>query len=91
MSGKTEKRGGSKVIKKLIEMNKGEKGRVISIHGGRGKILRLAEMGITPGEEIVLIQKSLGPVIIRVKDTNLALGKGLAETILVEVSDNGKN
>ncbi len=79
------------MIKKLIEMNKGEKGKVIAIHGGRGRILRLAEMGITPGEEIVLLQKSLGPVIIKVKDTNLALGKGLAESILVEVGENGKN
>lgn len=79
------------MIKKLIEMTKGEKGRVIAIHGGRGKILRLAEMGITPGEEVILLQKSLGPVIIKVKDTNLALGKGLAESILVEVGENGKN
>jgi ferrous iron transport protein A len=79
------------LIKKLIEMNKGQKGRVVAIRGGRGKILRLAEMGITPGEEVILLQKSLGPVIIKVKDTNLALGKGLAESILVEVGENGKN
>ncbi|ACK42842.1 MULTISPECIES: FeoA family protein [Dictyoglomus] len=79
------------MIKKLIEMNKGQKGRVVAIRGGRGKILRLAEMGITPGEEVILLQKSLGPVIIKVKDTNLALGKGLAESILVEVGENGKN
>jgi len=72
-------------------MNKGQKGRVVAIRGGRGKILRLAEMGITPGEEVILLQKSLGPVIIKVKDTNLALGKGLAESILVEVGENGKN
>ncbi|MGB9787381.1 MAG: FeoA family protein [Dictyoglomus turgidum] len=79
------------MIKKLIEMNKGQKGRVVAIRGGRGKILRLAEMGITPGEEVILLQKSLGPVIIKVKDTNLALGKGLAESILVEVGENGKS
>ncbi|MFN3699365.1 MAG: ferrous iron transport protein A [Dictyoglomus sp.] len=79
------------MIKSVAEMTKGEKGKVITIHGGKGKILRLAEMGITPGEELILIQKSLGPVIVRVKDVNLALGKGLAERIFVEVEENGKN
>lgn len=79
------------MIKTVSEMAKGEKGKVIAIHGGRGKILRLAEMGITPGEEIILIQKSIGPVIVKVKDINLALGKGLAENILVEVENNEEN
>jgi ferrous iron transport protein A len=78
------------MIKKLIEMEKGEKGKVVSIIGGKGKILRLAELGITPGEEIFLFQKSLGPVIVKIKDTNLALGKGLAESILVEVENHEK-
>lgn len=79
------------MIKTVSEMAKGEKGKVIAIHGGRVKILRLAEMGITPGEEIILIQKSIGPVIVKVKDINLALGKGLAENILVEVENNEEN
>lgn len=79
------------MIKTISEMEKGEKGKVVTIHGGKGKILRLAEMGITPGEEIILIQKSLGPVIIKVKDINLALGKGLAESIFVEVENNEKD
>uniref|UniRef100_A0A7C3RJV5 Ferrous iron transport protein A n=1 Tax=Dictyoglomus thermophilum TaxID=14 RepID=A0A7C3RJV5_DICTH len=78
------------MIKKLIELEKGEKGKVVSIIGGKGKILRLAELGVIPGEEIVLFQKSLGPVIVKVKDTNLALGRGLAESILVEVENHEK-
>ncbi len=78
------------MVKILYEMNKGEKGKVLSIKGGGGRILRLAELGIVPGEEIILIQKSFGPVIVRVKDTNLALGRGIAQNILVEVENGEK-
>ncbi|PMQ02330.1 MAG: ferrous iron transport protein A [Dictyoglomus sp. NZ13-RE01] len=78
------------MVKTLYQMNKGEKGKILLIKGGRGKILRLAEMGLIPGEEVVLLQKSIGPVIVKVKDTNLALGRGIAESILVEVETNEK-
>lgn len=78
------------MVKTLYQMNKGEKGKILLIKGGRGKTLRLAEMGLIPGEEVVLLQKSIGPVIVKVKDTNLALGRGIAESILVEVETNEK-
>ncbi|MCX7845277.1 MAG: ferrous iron transport protein A [Dictyoglomaceae bacterium] len=77
------------MVKALYEMKKGEKGKVLTIKGGRTRILRLAELGIIPGEEIILIQKSFGPVIVKVKDTNLALGRVIAQNIIVEV-ENGK-
>lgn len=78
------------MVKTLYQMSKGEKGKVLTIRGGRGRILRLAELGIIPGEEVTLIQKSFGPIIIRIKDTNLALGRGIAQSILVEVEDGEK-
>ncbi len=78
------------MVKVLYEMSKGEKGKVLTIKGGKGRILRLAELGIVPGEEIILIQKSFGPIIVRVKDTNLALGRGIAQNILVEVENEEK-
>lgn len=78
------------MVKVLYEMNKGEKGKVLTIKGGKGRILRLAELGIVPGEEIILIQKSFGPIIVRVKETNLALGRGIAQNILVEVENGEK-
>ncbi|MGB9856753.1 MAG: FeoA family protein [Dictyoglomaceae bacterium] len=78
------------MVKTLYQMNKGEKGKVLTIRGGRGRILRLAELGIIPGEEIILVQKSFGPVIIKIKDTNLALGRGIAQNILVEVENGEK-
>ncbi|MEN2984279.1 MAG: FeoA family protein [Dictyoglomaceae bacterium] len=78
------------MVKALLEMNKGEKGKILSIKGGRGRIVRLAELGIIPGEEIILMQKSFGPVIVKVKDTNLALGRVLAQNIIVEVENGEK-
>lgn len=78
------------MVKTLLQMKKGEKGRVLLVRGGRGKVLRLAELGVTPGEEVILMQKSFGPIIVKVKDTTLALGKGLAESIFIEEVNNGE-
>ncbi|MCX7796647.1 MAG: ferrous iron transport protein A [bacterium] len=78
-------------MKTILQMKKGERGRILLIKGGKGKVLRLAELGITPGEEVILAQKSFGPVIIKVKDTSLALGRGLAESIFVEEVSNGED
>ncbi|HOJ92081.1 MAG TPA: FeoA family protein [Dictyoglomaceae bacterium] len=79
------------MIKSLIDLKKGEKGKITSIKGGESKLLRLAELGVNPGEEILVSQKSMGPIIIKVKDTNIALGEGLAENIYVEVVDHGED
>jgi len=75
------------MVKSLYEMHEGEKGRIINIKGGKGKVIRLAELGLLPGEEVTLFRKGFGPIAIKVKDTSLALGRGIAQSILVEVKD----
>jgi Fe2+ transport system protein FeoA len=42
-------------------------------------------MGLIPGTKLlVLSQGKCGPVMLRVKDSNLAIGQGMAEKITVE-------
>lgn len=53
---------------------------------GNGAIRRLYGMGIVPGAELeVVVNKGYGPIIVRTKGIELALGRGLARRILVEV------
>ena len=58
---------------------------LIDIVGGRGIRSRLYSMGIVPGERLrVLSRNGAGPVMVAVRDSRLAIGRGMAEKILVE-------
>lgn len=70
--------------KSLISLQIGEKGKIVKISGGRGACKRLNELGLIPGTEIEVVNKiSSGPVMIKVKGSKLALGRGLAIKVLV--------
>jgi len=78
----------------LTELKKGEAGTVAAIRSrhrrGRGFEKRLMDMGLTPGT-IVNVVKSApfhGPIEILVRGSRLALGRGMAERILVEIDKN---
>ncbi len=76
----------------LIELKKGETGKVIEIAGGSNLHNKLDTMGIRKG---VLVKKVndirlSGPVIIMIGNTNVAIGRGMARKIIVErIERNG--
>jgi ferrous iron transport protein A len=62
----------------------GEVGVVCQLAGGRGFMSRLAAMGFTLGAEVTMVQNfGRGPVIVLVRDTRVALGRGEAIKVLV--------
>ncbi|NMC54289.1 MAG: ferrous iron transport protein A [Chloroflexi bacterium] len=63
----------------------GEKVRMVSIQGGHELRKRLADLGLNIGEEVYVIQVACdGPMILGVKDSRLAIGRGMAHKIMVE-------
>lgn len=64
----------------------GERVRIIAILGGHAARKRLADLGLTPGTVLNVIQANAhGPLIVAVKnDARLALGRGVAHKIQVE-------
>jgi len=64
----------------------GRKARVLSINKGAGAEQRLLEMGIVPGVEVELLAKHpfKGPVIVKLNNSRIALGRKLASAIEVE-------
>ncbi|MBD3193158.1 MAG: hypothetical protein GF308_21170 [Candidatus Heimdallarchaeota archaeon] len=66
-------------------LEKGEWGIVAQkIQAGRGACRRLTELGLIPGTPVQMVNKiKRGPVLIRVKGTKLAIGRGLACKIRV--------
>jgi ferrous iron transport protein A len=75
-------------LKPVSELRPGALGVVRSLRGGREFASRVVAMGLTIGAEITIIRNSgSGPIIIDVRDTRLALGRGEAIKIQVEVRD----
>jgi ferrous iron transport protein A len=70
----------------LDRMAKGTSGRVIDVAGGKGMIMKLSAQGIMPG---MIIHKTGelrgGPVLLRIGGSQVAVGRGLARRVLVEV------
>jgi ferrous iron transport protein A len=69
----------------------GEVGVVRQLAGGRGFVSRLAALGFTLGAEVTMVQNfGHGPLIVLVRDTRVALGRGEAMKVLVETATNGQ-
>lgn len=74
--------------KSLLQLQVGEKGIIAQIKGGQGACKRLNELGLVPGVEIEIANKvTSGPVMIRVKGSKLALGRGLARKVEVLIEE----
>ncbi len=66
----------------------GETALLQEIAGGHGLISRLATLGFTPGAPLTVIQNfGHGPLIVQVRDARIALGRGEARRILVQVDE----
>lgn len=69
---------------RLSQMREGESGIVVDIQGGAGARQRLLGMGITPGVRVWVIKSSRpGPIIVAVGTSRIALGRGIADKIIV--------
>ncbi|MCK4582960.1 ferrous iron transport protein A [Candidatus Bathyarchaeota archaeon] len=69
----------------LIMLPEGTQATVVEVHGGRGLCRRLAEMGFNVGDKVRMIKNHRpGPVMVEVKDSRVALGRGVTMKIVVE-------
>jgi len=71
----------------LAQMGTGQSGTVVAMQGGRGITAKLEALGIRPGVVITKVSGQImrGPVIIRVGNTQVAIGFGMARRIIVVV------
>lgn len=68
----------------LSMVRPGCKVRLVGVRAGRGLVQRLSAMGLVPGVELeVLKVAGRGPMVVRVKETRLMLGRGLAHRVMV--------
>jgi ferrous iron transport protein A len=70
----------------LVEMRTGQTGTVVGVLGGHGLIQRLDALGIRPGKRVIKLNSTLfrGPIMLRVDNTQVAVGFGMARKIIVQ-------
>ncbi len=71
---------------RLTKFKSGDKVKIVEIDAGHGAQLNLAHLGLDVGHIIEIFRKASlgGPVTVRFRDTEIAIGYRLAKKILVE-------
>jgi ferrous iron transport protein A len=68
----------------LSDLAPGEMGVVHKLTGGWGFTSRLATLGFTTGAELTMVQNfGRGPLIVNIRGTRIALGRGEAAKVVV--------
>jgi ferrous iron transport protein A len=72
----------------LSNLSAGQQALIESLHGGPRVVSRLAILGFIPGQTIDMVQNfGRGPLIVSVRGTRIALGRGEAKKIVVRPSE----
>jgi ferrous iron transport protein A len=69
----------------LVPLN--SKVKVLEIFGGWGIRQRLGQLGINPGDIVVVIRSGIlaGPIMVNVNNSEVALSRGMAKKVLVQL------
>jgi Fe2+ transport system protein FeoA len=68
----------------LAMVGAGQSVKLVRVAAGKVLSRRLAELGLTPGVQLEILQDQGGPLLLAVRDSRLALGRGMAHKIIVE-------
>ncbi len=81
------RRKGKKML--LSEMEGGDRGVITGLQGGHGMVGRLTAMGIRTGKKLTKVSGMFGggPVVVQVEGTQVAVGRGMASRIEVELEE----
>jgi len=64
---------------------------VVEVNGGMGLTRRLSEIGFTPGAKVKVLHSSPpGPILVIVRGSRIALGRGVAMKIIVSLEDGSR-
>jgi ferrous iron transport protein B len=75
----------------LMELKPGKKAIIRKLEGGRSVLSRLATLGFTPGADVVVLRSSeRGPLLVSLRGSRVALGRGEAEHVFVSTAGKEK-
>jgi len=70
----------------LVDLPVGKRGEVVLMVGGKGMVNRLCALGLTPETQVCVTKKapSGGPILLGVRSTEIAIGRGVASKVLIK-------
>lgn len=72
------------ITRPLSEVAEGQTVNIIKIDGGRALKVRLTTMGLLSNTQVTVIHNGRsGPFVISVKNSKMALGRGIVDKIMV--------
>jgi len=73
----------------LLQVSPGVSVRVVSFNGGKKLRAKLIQYGIYPGDRLHLLRVAPlgGPLLVECNMREIALGRGIADKIVVEIVD----
>jgi len=73
----------------LLQISPGASVRVIEFKGGQNLRNKLIQFGIHPGDRLRLLRRAPlgGPLLVECNDREIALGRGVAEKVIVEMDE----
>jgi ferrous iron transport protein A len=71
----------------LAQTKIGQRVCVTRIQGSRSLAHRLAEMGLTPGTVLQVLHDNGGPMVVKVRGSQLAVGRSLANALGVALHE----
>lgn len=69
----------------LINFKPEQCGKIKGISGGCQARKRLYELGLNKGAQVKMVKNDFGPVILNLSGNKLALGRGIASHIIMEM------
>ena len=72
------------ITRPLSQVEEGQTVNIIRIDGGRGMRVRLTTLGLLPKTRVMVVHNGRsGPFVISVKNSKMALGRGVVDKIMV--------
>ena len=69
----------------LAAIGPGKQARVVAVTAGHNLAQRLADMGLTPGTVLrVVNRQGSGPILVELRGTKIVLGSGISQKIIVD-------
>jgi len=76
----------------LSMVREGKEVKIHCVNCGRGLRARLCDLGLYEGSKVKVIKNDIsGPIILKIKDSKIVLGRGQAHKIMAEVIMGGEN
>jgi len=68
-----------------------EQGIIYNINSNKRLKNRLNSMGVIKGKRLMVLNNTFGPLVIKINQTKLGLGRGIANKIIMEYQNDKKD